>query len=67
MNQKFDLNEFWADEVATATHVCNKVTYAKLSANQTPFELWTARKPDLGQLRVFGSSCRLKGQRGGSG
>lgn len=48
--------EFWEEIVSTATYVINRV-YLKSMSNQTPYELWYARKPNLRTMRVFGSPC----------
>lgn len=46
---------FWAEELAVATYVRNRVTTRGLSSNVTPFELWNGKKHNLAHLREFGS------------
>lgn len=58
IDQKCFPKNFWAEAMATAAHNCNRTTCAIVPANNTSFEVWTGRKPDLGLLRVFGSPCR---------
>jgi len=43
---------FWADSVATACYVHNRLPVCPW--NVSPFEKWYARKPNLRYLRVFG-------------
>lgn len=59
LNQKFVSDDYLADAVATTTYVCNRVTCGGTPKNQTPFELRTARKPDLGLLRDFDPPARI--------
>lgn len=56
-NQEFVWNEFWAKAAASATYIRDKITYAEISANKSPFEMWIGRKPDPDLLRVFRSAC----------
>ena len=48
---------FWAEALAVAVYVRNRVTSRGLPGNTTPFEVWTGEKPNLAHLRVFGSKC----------
>ena len=43
---------FWAEALATATHVrnCSPTT----ALDETPYERWNGEKPDVSNLRVFG-------------
>ena len=43
---------FWADSVATACYVRNRLPVCPL--NVSPFEKWYGRKPNVKYLRVFG-------------
>lgn len=52
----FDANlqkVFWAEAVHTAIYLRNRSIAAGLK--KTPFELWTGIKPDVSNLRIFGS------------
>ena len=48
---------FWAEALAVAVYVRNRVTSRGLPGNTTPFEVWNSSKPNLSHLRVFGSKC----------
>lgn len=48
---------FWAEALAVAVYVRNRVTSKPLPPNVTTFELWTGKKPDVSNLRVFGCIC----------
>ena len=48
-------HEHWQSAIATATHITNRLP-TKANNNQSPFELWFGRTPDLSHVRVFG--CR---------
>ena len=45
---------FWAEAVSTAAYVRNRLPTTALKENETPYERWYGRKPDVGHLRVFG-------------
>ena len=47
-------NVYWAEAVATATYLHNRVVSVALKSGQTPYQLWFGEKPDLKYLRVFG-------------
>jgi hypothetical protein len=47
-------NKFWAEAVNTATYILNR-SPTKAVRNQTPFEVWHKRKPNVSHLKVFGS------------
>lgn len=51
---------FWAEALVTAVYARNRATSKALPVNNTPFELWMGRKPDVSHLRVFGSRCWYK-------
>lgn len=46
---------FWAEAVHTAVYLKNRSVASGLN-QKTPFELWTGRKPDVGHIRIFGST-----------
>ncbi|OMO92476.1 hypothetical protein CCACVL1_06836 [Corchorus capsularis] len=46
---------YWGDALLTATYVLNSVPSKSVSS--TPYELWTGEKPDLGNLRPWGSAA----------
>lgn len=46
-------NQFWAEAVATSVYLLN-LSPTKAVLNQTPYEAWKSRKPDVSHLRVFG-------------
>ena len=48
---------FWAEALATAVYVRNRVTSRSLPSNITPYHLWFGKVPDLSHMRVFGSQC----------
>eukprot|EP00171_Calliarthron_tuberculosum_P023532 IDg23532t1 len=48
---------FWAEALATAVYVRNRVTSRALSSNTTPHHIWNSSPPDLSHMRVFGSLC----------
>ena len=45
---------FWAEAVATAVHVRNRVPTTAHKEPTTPYEKWFGVKPNLSHLRVFG-------------
>ena len=47
-------NAYWAEAVATATYIRNRMVTSALKSGQTPYQLWYGRKPSLGHIRVFG-------------
>lgn len=48
---------FWAEALATAVYVRNRVTSRSLPPNTTPHHIWHKNPPDLSHMRVFGSLC----------
>ena len=48
--------QFWAEAVATACYVLNRVSIRPLTKH-TPYELFHGRKPNISYFRVFGSKC----------
>src|SRR5574338_561147 len=49
---------FWAEAVATACYVLNRVSIRPLTKN-TPYELINGRKPNISYFKVFDSKCFL--------
>ena len=46
--------EYWAEAVATAAYVRNRSASSALKNDETPYERWYGKKPDISHLRVFG-------------
>ena len=46
--------KFWAEAVNTAVYLKNRTIAAGLG-EKTPYEMWYQRKPDVSNLRIFGS------------
>ena len=46
---------YWGDALLTAAYILNKVP--SKSVPSTPYERWTGRKPDLSNLRPWGSAA----------
>lgn len=49
-------SEFWGDVIMVATYLTNRSATEALNG-RTPFEKWYHRKPNLSNLRVFGSKA----------
>lgn len=47
-------NSYWAEAVATAAYVRNRMPTTAIKENITPYERWYGRKPDVSRFRVFG-------------
>lgn len=47
--------ELWAEAVNCAVYILNR-TSSSQTPNKTPFELWNGMKPQLGHVKVFGST-----------
>ena len=47
-------NAYWAEAVATATYLHNRMVSVALKSGKTPYQLWFGDKSDLKHLRVFG-------------
>ena len=47
-------DSYWAEAVATAAYLRNRMPTTALHQKVTPYELWYGRKPNLSHLRVFG-------------
>lgn len=51
---------FWNEAVMTANYLKNRSptsAFGKQFANKTPAEIWYGNKPDLSNIRIFGSTC----------
>ena len=48
---------FWAEAIATAVYIRNRVTSRSLPSTTTPYHLWHGKAPEIGHLRVFGCTC----------
>ena len=48
-------NVYWAEAVATATYLRNRMVLTTLKIGETPYLLWYGEKPNLKHVRVFGS------------
>ena len=57
LHQKQMEKKFWAEALAVAVHVRNRVTTRGLSPTTTPYEVMFGKKPNMSYLRVFGSRC----------
>ena len=45
---------YWAEAVATAAYVRNRMPTAAFSGSITPYQQWYGRKPNISHLKVFG-------------
>ena len=45
---------YWAEAIATAAYLKNRLPTRTLNGDVTPYELWYERKADLSHTRVFG-------------
>ena len=45
---------FWAEAVATATYLRNRMVTTALKSGKNPYQLWHGEKPNLEHIRVFG-------------
>lgn len=50
---------FWGEAVRTAAYLLNRSPTTALE-NKTPYEMWNDKKPDLNNLRIFGSTAFLR-------
>ena len=46
-------NKYWGEAIMTATYLQNRLPTK--ATEQTPYEMWSERKSDLSEIRVFGS------------
>ncbi len=47
-------NAYWADAVATAVYLRNRMVTTALKSGETPYQRWYGKKPNLQHIRVFG-------------
>lgn len=47
-------DSYWAEAVATAAYLRNRIPTTAFREKMTPYERWYGRKPDLSNLKVFG-------------
>ncbi|CAI5725938.1 unnamed protein product [Peronospora destructor] len=45
---------YWGEAVMTATFLRNRCPTRSISLEQSPYQVWTGRKPMLANLKVFG-------------
>lgn len=51
---------FWCEAIKTANYIKNRLptgAYGEQFAKETPAEIWYGQKPDLSNVRIFGSTC----------
>ena len=48
--------KFWAEAVSTVVYLRNRSPAFALKG-KTPYEFWFGKRPDVSNLRVFGSIC----------
>ncbi|XP_024177901.1 uncharacterized protein LOC112183800 [Rosa chinensis] len=51
-------SNFWAEAISTACYTINRVFF-RPGTDQTAYELWKGKKPNIHHLRVFGSPCYI--------
>ena len=49
----------WGEAIRHSIYVLNKLPTRALSG-QTPYEVWSKKKPDVGHMRVFGCLAHMK-------
>ena len=56
-------NNLWAEAIATAAYLRNRITTSANEEQLTPFEKWYDYKPNISHLRVFGcvAYCHVPG------
>ena len=47
-------DSYWAEAVATAAYVKNRLPTVAIKEDKTPYERWYGRKSNISHLRVFG-------------
>lgn len=50
---------FWGPAVQTAAYLTNRSPSSAIENGKTPFEIWERVKPDVHNLRVFGSPVHV--------
>ena len=58
-------SKFWSDGIIHAVYVKNRLPHTAFDMEKTPYEMLTGSKPDLSQLRIFGTpiTTRKPGKR----
>lgn len=52
--------KFWNEAISTANYIKNRLptsAFGKQFAKETPAEIWYGQKPNLSNVRIFGSIC----------
>lgn len=49
----------WGEAVYTAVYLMNRSPSAAVAGDVTPYEAWNGHRPDVANLRVFGSDCYI--------
>ncbi|XP_061998818.1 uncharacterized protein LOC133716093 [Rosa rugosa] len=49
---------FWAEAISTACYTINRVFF-RPGTDQTAYELWKGKKPNVGYFHIFGSPCYI--------
>ena len=57
-------NAYWAEAVATASYLHNRMVSVALQSSQTHYHLWFGKKPNLKHLRVLGCTVYTHIQNG---
>ena len=47
-------NRYWAEAAATAAYIRNRTPTAAIKEEQTPYERWYGKRPNISHLKVFG-------------
>ncbi|XP_050387942.1 uncharacterized protein LOC126804739 [Argentina anserina] len=50
--------KIWAEAMNTACYVSNRV-FLRIGSDQTAYEIWKGKKPNVGHFHVFGSPCHI--------
>ncbi|CAL8162045.1 unnamed protein product [Prunus armeniaca] len=58
LNSKNLAKHFWAEAINTACYISNRV-FVRSGTNQTPYEIWKGKKPNVSYFKVFGSTCYI--------
>ncbi|GAA0164151.1 hypothetical protein LIER_19856 [Lithospermum erythrorhizon] len=54
--------KFWGEAVNTACHIHNRITL-RPGTNNTTYEIWRGRKPNVQYFHIFGSVCYILADR----
>ena len=47
-------DKYWAEAVEAAAYIRNRTSTSSIKGFKTPYEVWSGKKPDIGNLKVFG-------------